>query len=123
MKVYKLHSDDGHFQAFEIDNAYIRPKSIRKLLSNLKEVVEISLQSEHRASIDIKLSFKYCGIKYIVWEPYGDNSRYWIGPESEGEYPDLDLQPLANVFLKYRPFFLAKIFGDILTLNFKSIFK
>jgi hypothetical protein len=25
----------------------------------------------------------YRGREHIVWEPYGDNSRWWIGPEDE----------------------------------------
>jgi len=25
--------------------------------------------------------FEVGGQKFIVWEPFGDNSRYWIGPE------------------------------------------
>jgi len=71
----------------------------------------------------VRVSFNYLGTEYIVWEPYGDNSRYWIGPkQTDGQLLDIDIAPLANAFRDYDPPFLVKVFGDLITLNFKSLF-
>jgi hypothetical protein len=29
------------------------------------------------------------GVPFVVWEPWGDNSRYWIGPAVTKAAPDL----------------------------------
>jgi hypothetical protein len=34
-------------------------------------------------SPDVHIRFRYHDREYIVWEPWGDNSRWWIGPDDE----------------------------------------
>jgi hypothetical protein len=71
----------------------------------------------------VHVTFKYLGLDYIVWEPFGDNSRYWIGPAQEdAQSSNTDVAPLANAFRDYQPPILVKMFGDLITLNFKSLF-
>ncbi len=123
MRTYELHRDDGYFLAFEIENIYVRPKKIGGILSTVDDVTDVKVRRLFGASSDVHVAFKYLGIDYIVWEPFGDNSRYWIGPEQEKEQPsDIDITPLANAFRNYEPPFLVKVFGDLITLNFKSLF-
>ncbi len=52
----------------------------------------------------------------IVLEPYGDNSRYWIGPKEPAENA-LDVGDIENAFKAYRPPLHRKILGDVLTLR------
>jgi hypothetical protein len=35
----------------------------------------------------VHIRFLYRGREYIVWEPFGDNSRWWIGPEQTSVEP------------------------------------
>lgn len=123
MRTYELHRDDGYFLAFEIENVYVRPKKIGEILSAIDGVTDVRVGKSSRESRDVHVTFKYLGIDYIVWEPFGDNSRYWIGPEQEdAQLSDTDITPLANVFRDYEPPLLIKVFGDLITLNFKSLF-
>lgn len=124
MRVYEYYRDDGYFKAFEIDNAYIRPKKIVELLNGLEGVTEVYVNSL-RKSNDVRVGFKYLGIEFIVWEPFGDNSRYWIGMDNDAkrETSNIDISPLANTFRQYQPPYLRKLFGDLITLNFKSILR
>ena len=46
---------------------------------------------EHRAY------FHFHGVPFVVWEPFGDNSRYWIGPANQDAQPP-DLGPLIRAF-------------------------
>ncbi len=32
---------------------------------------------------EIHTEFTFDGAKFVVWEPFGDNSRFWIGPSDE----------------------------------------
>ena len=123
MRTYELRRDDDYFLAFEIENVYVRPKKVGEILSAVDGVTGVTVGKSSRESRDVHVKFKYQGIEYIVWEPFGDNSRYWIGPEQEnGQSSDIDIAPLAKAFREYEPPFLVKVFGDLITLNFKSLF-
>lgn len=30
---------------------------------------------------EVFCEFEVGGVRFVAWEPFGDNSRYWIGPE------------------------------------------
>jgi hypothetical protein len=49
---------------------------------------------------DHRFSFTYRDRKCVVWEFWGDNSRYWIGPlEME---PPFDMSPIHEAFRGFR---------------------
>jgi hypothetical protein len=81
-------------------------------------------------SRDIHVEFKYMGQAYIVWEPFGDNSRYWIGPADmvagTEDVPDIqspsDLVRLEDAFKRYHPPFHRAFLGEIVTLRFITRF-
>jgi hypothetical protein len=45
-------------------------------------VTDVRPRSRWVGSPDVHLRFRYRGREAIVWKPYGDNSRWWIGPEN-----------------------------------------
>jgi hypothetical protein len=67
------------------------------------------------------MRFRYYDREFIVLEPYGDNSRYWIGPDGDAN-TSVDVTELRLVFDHYTPSPLVKFFGDIVTLNFRALF-
>jgi len=70
----------------------------------------------------VRLEFEHRGVEFHVYEPYGDNSRYWILPKERLVLCDpLQLNEIEEAFRKYRPPTLVKIFGDIVSLNFKGL--
>jgi hypothetical protein len=120
MKTYATFlSNDGTLIAFEIDNVYVSRRGITKLLRSSGQVTDVKLQGHFGSSNDIRVSFTYFGERFIVWEPYGDSSKYWIGPEE----PDrllADVTHLKKLFDFYRPSFLRCLIGDLLTLRIFS---
>ena len=58
----------------------------------------------------------------MVWEPYGDNSRYWIGPEEPSTFNG-DIFCIADGFRQYTPSVVRQIVGDILHLNFFEVWR
>jgi hypothetical protein len=103
--------------AFEVENAYISPTTISSLLENVEGVTDIQLRKMFSKSSDVHAQFKYLGYPYIVWEPFGDNSRYWIGPEHEPEKAP-EIAKLEDALSRYRPPLHRTIIGDLLTLRF-----
>jgi hypothetical protein len=91
MKTYPIYaSDKSTLFAFEIPNTFVRLSSIARTLASVDGVKNIERRKWFSISADVPIKFQYQGIEYIVWEPFGDNSRYWIGPRhTDGSVKDI----------------------------------
>jgi hypothetical protein len=97
MRTYPHHRADGSIAYFEVSNAF--PWSLGPMRRVLQSVTGVSdyrrnWRNEHR------FSFTYHDRKCVVWEPWGDNSRYWIGPEAME--PPFDMSPIDEAFRRFR---------------------
>jgi hypothetical protein len=103
MKTYPILSKDGSRTfAFEVDNIYIAPAAAAHLLAEIDGVTDVELRKMFSKSSDVHVEFNYLGQPYIVCEPYGDNSRYWVGRKEE--VSDVrDITALEAAFKRYRP--------------------
>jgi hypothetical protein len=119
MEVYLLShkGEDDQPIAFEIDNVYVRPGPIASLLKEIEGVTDVQKRGFGGLSSEIHVRFKYQGYDYVVWEPYGDNSRYWIGPDNPDGCRN-SIQPIEEAFKRYQPSFFRRLLGDILNLRF-----
>jgi hypothetical protein len=108
---------DRRLRAFEIENAYIGPSTVAKVLRGTEGVTDVEQRRLFPAESEVHVKFKYQGCPWIVWEPYGDNSRYWIGPESATALEG-NVAQVEEAFARYQPPLLRAIIGDILTLRF-----
>ena len=82
MNTYLICDNQEPF-AFEISNFLITINKVAYLLDEVKEVTNIEKRKLFKGSSYVHIKFLYKGYDFIVWEPFGDNSRYWIGPEKE----------------------------------------
>ncbi len=117
MKTFPILNQDGSKRAFEVENLYIGVRTICEILQSDCEVVDLAPRRLFSSHSDIHIRFKYRGKDFIVWEPYGDSSRCWIGEESDAASSDL-LSQIELKFIRYKPKIFRKIIGDILSLNF-----
>ena len=78
--------------AFEVENAYVRPRTIARLLKEVDGVTDVRVRKLFDSSADTHVQFKYLTQHYMVWEPYGDSSRYWIGPKHQ-QIPLMNRRP------------------------------
>ncbi len=118
MVVHKLYKDEIFF-AFELDCIYVSLKKIEELLNQVDSVSEVKGRKLFsQETEDEHLSFKYKDHEFIVWEPFGDNSRYWIGPRDEKGVISVD--DIALKFIYYSPPFFIELFGRVLTFDFKA---
>lgn len=110
---------------FQIENAYIGPAAIAELLARVEGVSEVNRRKTFGKSSDIHVTFQYLGRPYMVWEPFGDNSRYWIGPAdmvsgtpevAPLKHPE-DIARLEDAFGCYRPPFHRAIIGNLVSLR------
>ena len=96
MRTYPLRRADGSLFAFEVTSVWVSFHSLFKVLRSVDGVTEVKRNffNEDRAS------FSYGGERWVVNEPFGDNSRYWIGPE-RGYKSMLDGSAVHEAFLKH----------------------
>jgi len=126
MKTYPLFKKNGIREPiFEIDKIYIAPAALFRLLVTVEGVTEVRPRKIFLKPSDIRVEFRYLQRPYIVWEPFGDNSRFWIGPadmvSGAQPVPQLDspndIFVLEDTFKRYRPPLHRAILGDVVTLR------
>lgn len=76
MKTYPLKRGDGQTIAFEIPATGLWFGSLARLLQRAPGVVNVCRVRRG----DTRLTFEVNGEPFVVCEPWGDNSRYWVGP-------------------------------------------
>ena len=79
--VYEIKDPDGRVFAFEVENSRLGRRAVCKVLARIpgcRIVRRPKFLSWLRESEFCQ--FEVEGITFVVEEPFGDNSRYWIGP-------------------------------------------
>lgn len=118
MKTYPAKtSPDARLIAFEVENAYIGPAALARLLQQVAGVSEVKRRRLFSGDGDVHVRFKYRAHLCIVWEPYGDNSRYWIGPENPEAFTE-DLREVERALDDYSPPTHRAMIGNLLSLRF-----
>ena len=108
MRTYPLFREDGSLFAFEVTSAWF---FFRPLFTALRSVPGVTKLERNYFNED-RASFMYGGERWVVNEPFGDNSRYWIGPE-RGLSSALDARPIHEAFQNFESFRsrLWRLFG------------
>jgi len=99
--------------SFEIENIYISVRKMAKVLASVPGVENIQIPRLFRSSDDIRLSFKIHGHDYMVVEPFGDSSRYWIVPRNP-EDKSADISTVRAAFDTYLPPLPLRVIGSLL---------
>jgi hypothetical protein len=103
METWPNYNEEGKLTGFDVSALRIGLGEIAEVLQHLPGVSKVRRRRPFSAVPDIHVEFEYQQTAYIVWEPWGDNSRYWIGPdENVAEHPD-DIAELERVFEGYTP--------------------
>lgn len=113
MKTYLAIQRDGRVTAFEIEHACISRMTVSRILKQVAGVSGVHVAGRFGSSSDIRVAFQYFGLEYVVLEPFGDNSRYWIGPKNPGESV-ADARDLEDAFKRHRHPFLRATRGACL---------
>lgn len=119
MKTYDALERNGNIEGFEIESSYIGVNQAASVLKQIAGVSDVRVRKTLSEFRDVHIRFKFCNLECVLWEPFGDNSRYWIGPERPGG--ETDFSALRAGFERYRPSILRRLFGDLATLNFGSL--
>jgi hypothetical protein len=104
MKIYDLIDADGRIFAFEVDYFHL---GRRKACRLVRTIPGVSIEKEPKRwrflSEDEFCEFRLGPVLFVVWEPFGDNSRYWVGPKPPRWVPET--AQVRAVFERARPLF------------------
>ena len=98
MRTYPILKDDGSLHAFEITSAWIRFSPLFKVLNSVQGVSEVKRQRFN----DDRVTFKFHSNDCVVNEPWGDNSRYWVGFVDPENHSGIDISPIHEAFKNYK---------------------
>ena len=105
MKTHPIRRDNGSLRGFEITSTWISFWPMLKLLRKVPGVTDVQRQWFN----DDRVTFKYHGKEAVVNEPWGDNSRYWVGLQDPDASPEIDISPLLHAFQQYRGFLIVTL--------------
>lgn len=112
-KVFPIESASGVVYAFDVEAVYFSRRSLRRILLSVPGVSHLERSIEVEGSI---YKFMYRGKNCMVWEPYGDNSRYWVGQDDKNE-DYVDFTDVLEAFKSYQPPFLVRVVGGLLSFR------
>lgn len=118
MKIYPIKDETGRPFAVEVDMAYCSLRNLAKTIATVEGVTEVKVCRPFSGQGDVRARFRYQGDEFAVVEPFGDNSRYWIGPVSENRRRDVS--PIEGQLRSYVPSLFRRILGGLVTLNFRA---
>jgi hypothetical protein len=122
MKTFAIRDEEGRLYAFEVKCHYISLGALTETLSSVESVSNVQRASGASRAEGARINFECGGKSYVVWEPYGDSSRYWVGPMDESEKcGDAQFSAVEVALSEYRTPFIRKVVGDIVSLNVKGL--
>ncbi len=82
MKTYELLDEGGRLYAFEVNNTGLGRRGVCRVVETIPQA-EIKRRPKFLSWFreEVFCEFEVEGETFVAWEPFGDNSRYWIGPE------------------------------------------
>ena len=105
VKTYPIFREDGSMLALEVTSAWL---TFRPLLSIMRSVPGVADVRRQYFNED-RIRFVYLGVECVINEPWGDNSRYWIGPKSP-DNSSINVAPI-NSALQNHQTLLAGLWG------------
>ena len=103
MRTYPIPDANGELYAFEVGNLLISGATIGRIVRSKLGATITSKPTTVLSKTDVRLGFILRGVQFVVVEPYGDNSRYWVGPESEGRIRNPLIDMVHAAISEYRP--------------------
>ena len=102
MKVYNLLDSQGRVFAFEVNTFLLSRRRLSSIVRKIPQV-RIIRTPDLLPGEDEFCEFEIDGQGFVAWEPWGDSSRFWIGPKSKGWCPQVET--VRSFFASQRRFF------------------
>lgn len=99
MRVYDICNAEGAVIAFEVPNC--GRHRAQRLVRRIPGATVVRCQRRFQVCSDEQFcEFELGGRRFLLWEPWNDNSRFWIGEEPARASAQLDR--LRTAFAEFR---------------------
>jgi hypothetical protein len=105
MKTYPLLRPDGTLRGFEVTSGWLTFRPLFKILRSVPGVTDVRRNWFN----EDRITFKFHGRAAVVNEPWGDNSRYWIGLTDPAAANEIDVAPIHEAFSRYSGFLVTSL--------------
>jgi hypothetical protein len=78
MRVQDMHNDEGVLTGFEVSNTSLGRRRACRIAATVPGGRVLRAPRPFRASPDDFCAFEVDGTPFLIIEPFGDSSRYWI---------------------------------------------
>lgn len=112
MRVFDLRTEDGQPYAFEVENLWLRQAGAIDVVRSTPGV-SVSPADPNRFDDEFCV-FELNGVIFAMSEPFGDNSRYWVGPVEAGHEAELAIVRQAFLALRRPEWISARLFSALL---------
>lgn len=119
MRTYPIRDENGQPFAVEVDMVYCGLRNLLRVIASSEGVASAVIGKGHTGGADVRATFRYQGEDYVVTEPFGDNSRYWIGPVERNVRRDISA--IEGRLKDFQPSALRRIVGGLITLDFATL--
>lgn len=119
MKTYPIEDEAGRLFAVEVDVAYCSVHGLARTIAATEGVTDTMVCKPFSGQGDVRARFRFQGEEFAVVEPFGDNSRYWIGPVSDTAR--WDISPIEAQLKSYVPPLFRRVLGSLVTLNLSAL--
>jgi hypothetical protein len=92
MRVQDMHNDAGVVTGFEVWNVGLSRRRACRVAATVPGARVTRAPRLFRSGSDGFCAFEVDGVSFLIIEPFGDNSRYWIVSEK----PDPAARPLIE---------------------------
>lgn len=104
MKIIEMRNDAGTHTGFRVSNCFLSRRAIPKIVATISGAEILRRQKPFRCSgPDNFCEFTVDGKTFLVIEPFGDNSEFWVVCEPPEECPEL--KKVKDAFVKHRVLF------------------
>ncbi len=103
MRVYDLHDPAGVLTAFEIPA--IGRQRVQRFVATLPGAKVLRRQRRFQIGQEEHFcEFEFDGRRFVIWEPWNDSSRFWIGEDQP--QTSAQLERLREMFAGFKMFWL-----------------
>ena len=91
MQIYEVINESNEVFAFEVSNTFLSRKKVIQIIEELPGVIVVSKPQGFVFDNETEFcQFEHEGDTFIIEEPWGDSSRYWIGPKAIAFTPNIN---------------------------------
>ena len=102
MKTYPAIDENGVLVSFEISMAQAGPKILSRFVEG-KLGGKVYDRRKSFSDNEVHFRFSFLNHDLLVWEPFGDNSRYWIGFSEDSPKDYEIMSQVHGEFQNFKP--------------------